>query len=68
MRHIHLHGGGCHDACCLKIENLSVRFGSDPVLEDVNLHIRPGEMLALHPCRWSRSTAADRLCPPESRL
>ena len=47
MRHIHLHGGGCHDACCLKIENLSVRFGSDPVLEDVNLHMHCGQLVAL---------------------
>ena len=47
MKHNHFHAGSCHDACCLKIENLSVRFGSDPVLEDVNLHMHCGQIVAL---------------------
>ena len=41
------HCGGCENSCCLKIENLSVRFGSDVVLEDVNLHMHCGQMVAL---------------------
>ena len=47
MKHSHIHAGGCRDACCLKIENLSVRFGTDPVLEDINLHMHCGQIVAL---------------------
>ena len=47
MKHRLLPGGGCHDACCLKIENLSVRFSDDPVLEDINLHMHCGQIVAL---------------------
>jgi len=47
MKHFHFHAGSCRDACCLKIENLSVRFGEDPVLEDVNLHMHCGQIVAL---------------------
>ncbi len=47
MKHRLLPGGSCHDSCCLKIENLSVRFGTDPVLEDVNLHMHCGQIVAL---------------------
>ena len=47
MRPNHFHSGSCHDACCLKIENLSVRFGSDEVLENVNLHMHCGQIVAL---------------------
>ena len=41
------HRGSCSSSCCLKIENLSVRFGSEVVLEDVNLHMHCGQMVAL---------------------
>ena len=47
MKHNHFHAGSCRDACCLKIENLSVRFGDDPILEDVNLHMHCGQIVAL---------------------
>ena len=47
MKHRLIPGGGCHDACCLKIENLSVRFSDDPVLEDINLHMHCGQIVAL---------------------
>jgi zinc transport system ATP-binding protein len=33
--------------CCTKIENLSVSFGKNPVLEGVNLHLNCKELLAL---------------------
>lgn len=39
--------GGCHDACCLRINALGVSFGADPILHDVNLHIHCGEIVAL---------------------
>ena len=47
MKHSHFHAGSCQDACCLKIEHLSVRFGQDPVLEDINLHMHCGQIVAL---------------------
>ena len=46
MKHHH-HHGGCHDACCLKVSDLSVRLGTDQILEHVNLHIHCGQMVAL---------------------
>ena len=41
------HGGSCDDFCCLRVQNLSVRIGSDKILKDVNLHIHCGQMVAL---------------------
>lgn len=42
-----LHGSGCGDSCCLKVQNLSVQIGSDHILKDVNLHVHCGELVAL---------------------
>ena len=42
-----LHGGSCGDACCLRVQNLNVRIGTDQILSDVNLHVHCGEMVAL---------------------
>ena len=42
-----IHGGSCGHSCCLRVENLSVRIGSDKILKDVNLHVHCGEMVAL---------------------
>ena len=42
-----IHGGGCGHSCCLRVENMSVRIGSDRILKDVNLHVHCGEMVAL---------------------
>lgn len=42
-----LHGAGCGDSCCLRVQNLSVRIGSDKILSDVNLHVHCGELVAL---------------------
>ena len=41
------HGGGCGDACCLRIQDLSVQIGADRILRDVNLHVHCSEMVAL---------------------
>ena len=38
---------GCADACCLKLEGLSVRFQGEQVLEDVSFHLHCGEIVAL---------------------
>ena len=42
-----IHGGGCGHSCCLRVENLSVHIGGDAILEQVNLHVHCGEMVAL---------------------
>ena len=42
-----LHGTGCGDSCCLRVQNLSVHIGSDQILSDVNLHVHCGELAAL---------------------
>ena len=41
------HGESCDSSCCLRIQNLSVKIGSDAILKDVNLHIHCGQMVAL---------------------
>ena len=41
------HGGACGDSCCLRVQDLSVKIGSDKILKDVNLHIHCGQMVAL---------------------
>ena len=38
---------GCADACCLKLEGLSVRLEGDSILEDVSFHLHCGEIVAL---------------------
>jgi zinc transport system ATP-binding protein len=38
---------GCHGACCLKAENLSVQMGEDSILHDVSFHLHCGELVAL---------------------
>ena len=44
---INLHGGDCGHSCCLRVENLSVTIGNDKILQDVNLHVHCGQMVAL---------------------
>lgn len=41
------HNRGCSDACCLRVQNLSVHIGNDAILKDVNLHVHCGELVAL---------------------
>ena len=41
------HGRSCGDSCCLRIQDLSVKIGSDKILKDVNLHIHCSQMVAL---------------------
>ena len=42
-----LHGNGCGDSCCLRVQDLSVQIGNDHILKDVNLHVHCGELVAL---------------------
>ena len=44
---ISFHSGGCHDSCCLRVQNVSVKIGGDKVLSNVNLHVHCGQMMAL---------------------
>ncbi len=41
------HGGGCGHSCCLRIQDLEVKIGNEKILNDVNLHVHCGEMLAI---------------------
>ena len=41
------HGGGCGDSCCLRVQNLSVKIGSDQILHSVDIHVHCGELVAL---------------------
>lgn len=38
---------GCADACCLKLEGLSVQLQGDSILENVSFHLHCGEIVAL---------------------
>ncbi|MBE6975873.1 MAG: metal ABC transporter ATP-binding protein [Ruminococcaceae bacterium] len=42
-----IHGNGCGDSCCLRVQNLSVKIGSQQILEDLNLHVHCGQLMAL---------------------
>ena len=41
------HGESCDSSCCLRIQDLSVKIGTDAILTDVNLHVHCGQMVAL---------------------
>ncbi len=41
------HGGACGHACCLRLQDLSVKIGSNTIIRDVNLHVHCGELVAL---------------------
>ena len=41
------HGGACGHSCCLRIQNLSVKIGADTILDNINLHVHCGELVAL---------------------
>ena len=42
-----IHGSSCGDSCCLRIQNLSVQIGNAQILQNINLHIHCGELIAL---------------------
>ena len=41
------HRGGCGDACCLRVQDLSVQIGSNQILKNVSMHVHCGQMVAL---------------------
>jgi len=42
-----VHNGSCGDSCCLRLQDVSVRIGRDSILQDVNMHVHCGELVAL---------------------
>jgi len=40
-------GKSCGSACCLRVENVSVKIGTEQILTDMNLHVHCGELVAL---------------------
>ena len=44
---IHRRGGDCNHTCCLKIQNLSVRYGAEEARSGVDLHMHCGQIVAL---------------------
>ena len=43
----HDHADGCEHNCCLKIENLSVKAGTELLLQGIDLHMHCGQIAAL---------------------
>ena len=41
------HTGGCSHSCCLRIQDLTVRIGSNIILDKINLHTHCGEIIGL---------------------
>lgn len=37
----------CNDACCLKLQNITVRIGNETILDNLSFHLHCGEMTAL---------------------
>ncbi len=47
---VHRHGplgSGCAGSCCLRVQDLGVRFGGEEVLREVSFHLHCGEIVAL---------------------
>lgn len=44
---IEKHSGTCGHACCLKIQDLSVKINRNTILENINLHMHCSELIAL---------------------
>ena len=43
----HTPGGPCGHSCCLRIQGLSVTIGNDIILNNIDLHMHCGELVAL---------------------
>lgn len=41
------HGGGCGHSCCLRIQDLTVKIGSQTILDHIDLHAHCGELIAI---------------------
>lgn len=41
------HGGACGHSCCLRISDLTVKLGNETILNNIELHVHCGELVAL---------------------
>lgn len=41
------HGGACGHSCCLRIQDLAVTIGNEKILQNVDMHVHCGELVAL---------------------
>ena len=41
------HNKSCDSSCCLRLQNVTVKAGSSPILENVTMHVHCGELVAL---------------------
>lgn len=37
----------CQDSCCLRLQGLTVRIGGETILDNINLHVHCGQLVAL---------------------
>lgn len=44
---MHPHGSGCGHSCCLRVQNLNIQIGDQRILNNINLHVHCGELIAL---------------------
>ena len=42
-----IHGNSCGDSCCLRVQSMSVHIGGETILDNINLHVHCGQLLAL---------------------
>ena len=43
----HNRGRSCGDSCCLRVQDLTVKIGNQTILDNINLHVHCGQMVAL---------------------
>lgn len=41
------HGKGCGHSCCLRVQGITVKIGSETILENIDLHAHCGEIIGL---------------------
>lgn len=41
------HGGACGHSCCLRVQDLTVKVGSNVILDKIDMHVHCGQLLAL---------------------
>ena len=41
------HSKGCDSACCLRLQNVTVKAGNDTIVSNVSMHVHCGELVAL---------------------
>ena len=41
------HGKGCNSACCLRLQDVTVKAGNDLIVSGISMHVHCGELVAL---------------------